>query len=167
MEASGTHDERARASKIVVVGPGEAGKSTLIRLLADNAINLEVRGRTVAMDHGVLWRGERRLVLVGVPGQQRFAGVREALVRGARGALWVHPAGEAADDDTIELLAGPLAAVPYLVYVNVRAGGEERGGFPPSRRLGPPRGVVTGSLADPGESLGEIEAMAWKLTEAN
>ena len=37
------------ATKILVVGVGEAGKSTLIKALSPEAMNLQVEGRTVAM----------------------------------------------------------------------------------------------------------------------
>ena len=62
-----------RRGKVLVVGAAEAGKSTLIKSLSPGAINLEVNGRTVAMDHGMLRRAGSSLSLVGVPGQQRFA----------------------------------------------------------------------------------------------
>ena len=60
-----------KAAKVLVVGAGEAGKSTLIRALAPNAMNLAVRGRTIAMDHAMLEYDDCRLSIVGVPGQQR------------------------------------------------------------------------------------------------
>lgn len=41
----------------MVVGPGEAGKSTLIARLCPGAINLHAGGRTVALDHGTLRAG--------------------------------------------------------------------------------------------------------------
>lgn len=118
------------AGKIAVVGPGEGGKSTLIRVLAERAMNLEVGGRTVGMDHGTLRRGARALSLVGVPGQDRFRVVQEVLLAGARGAVWVHPAGTspaAGTAELVELLAA--RGTPYLVYVNQRAetGGGEWG----------------------------------------
>ena len=109
--------------KVLVVGAGEAGKSTLIACLSPTAVNLEVEGRTVAMDHATLTRNGARLSLVGVPGQGRFEVVREALAVGARLALWVHRAGEPADVASARLV-GNLAAlgVPYLVIVNHHAG---------------------------------------------
>ncbi len=109
--------------KVLVVGAGEAGKSTLIACLSPTAVNLEVKGRTVAMDHATLTRNGARLSLVGVPGQGRFEVVREALAVGARLALWVHRAGEPVDASSARLV-GNLAAlgVPYLVIVNHHAG---------------------------------------------
>lgn len=114
-------------AKVVVLGAPEAGKSTLVRVLSENALNLEVRGRTVAMDVGRLGSGARQVSLVGVPGQSRFLHVREALVRGARAALWVVAAGAQPDSETARLLASPsLRHVPYALVVNCRvAAGED------------------------------------------
>lgn len=153
------------AAKVIVVGPGEAGKSTLIARLVRGAVNLAVGGRTVAMDHGVLRRSGAKVSLVGVPGQPRFAPVREALAVGAVGAVWVHPAGEAADAETIALLGsrrgGPL---PYLVYVNHRAGAAPVAAFVAPPVLGPPRRIVVGNLVE--SDLGDLVESLWALAGA-
>ena len=147
--------------KVVVVGAAEAGKSTLIAVLCQGSVNLDVRGRTVAMDHGMLRRGETRLSLVGVPGQVRFAGVREALLAGAAAAVWVHAAAAEVDLPTAELLQP--AALPYLVYVNLH--GRAAGAWPaPPIELPPPRAVIVGDLLDPARAeLGALETEVWKL----
>ena len=75
----------APAAKLIVVGPGEAGKSTLIARLVDGAVNLAVGGRTVAMDHGMLRRAGARLSLVGVPGTDRGS---PRYARRCRSARW-------------------------------------------------------------------------------
>lgn len=153
----------APAAKLIVVGPGEAGKSTLIARLVDGALNLAVRGRTVAMDHGLLRRAGARLSLVGVPGQPRFAAVREALSVGAVGAIWVHPAGEEPDAGTAELLGAVRPApLPYVVYVNHRAGAAVRRAFEPPRPLAPPVGVFAGDLV--GGDLAELIESVWALS---
>lgn len=151
------------AAKLIVVGPGEAGKSTLIARLVEGALNLAVGGRTVSMDHGMLRRDGARLSLVGVPGQARFAAVREALAVGAAGAIWVHPAGEAADAGTAALLAasGP-APLPYLVYVNHRDGEPVRGAFEAPAPLLPPLRLFAGDLV--GSDLGELIEAVWTLS---
>jgi hypothetical protein len=161
--ARGAHGTAAAAAKLIVVGPGEAGKSTLIARLVEGAVNLAVRGRTVAMDHGMLRRAGARLSLVGVPGQSRFAAVREALSVGAVGAVWVHPAGEAADAETAALLGSTRPApLPYLVYVNHRAGASLPSGFEAPPLLAPPRGVFAGDLAD--SDLGDLIDSVWTLS---
>ena len=151
-------------AKVVVVGRGEAGKSTLIRALAADAMNLAVRGRTVAMDHGLLVRGADSLALVGLPGQPRFAPVREVLVSGARGALFVHPAGEPYDPATVALLGSQdLRSVPYLVFVNRRGGGPS-GALPETPPgLRPPKAILFGNLAQPGPVLRDLYDATWRL----
>lgn len=152
-------------AKIVVVGPGEAGKSTLIAALARRPMNLAVGGRTVAMDHGTIKYGEDVLSIVGVPGQGRFGAVQEALVRGARGAVWVHPAGEQPDAPTVKILAGLAAeSVPYLVFVNQREGDADRAvPFAVPSPLPPPKAILFGNLLAPEGSLVRLEAETWKL----
>ncbi len=151
-------------AKVVVVGRGEAGKSTLIRALTVDSMNLAVRGRTVAMDHGLLVRGGETLSLVGLPGQPRFAPVREVLVTGARGALFVHPAGEPYDPATVTLLAShDLCDVPYLVFVNRRGGGSAGAPAEPPAGLRPPKAILVGDLAQPGPVLRDLQDATWRL----
>jgi len=152
------------AAKLIVLGPGEAGKSTLIARLTGTAMNIEVRGRTVAMDHGILRHGGWTISLVGVPGQARFAAVRESLVRGAAGAIWVHPDGESADPHTIELLARECSRdLPYVVFVNQRAGVNGCGEFARPERLHPPCSILRGDLASAALRLEELTETAWRL----
>ena len=106
--------------KVIVIGAGEAGKSTLIAALCHRALNLEVDGRTVAMDHGALNDEEVSLSLIGVPGQHRFREIRQALATGARSAVWVHRVGQPIDAETLDLLVE--CSVPYLVILNHEAG---------------------------------------------
>ena len=105
--------------KVIVIGAGEAGKSTLIAALCHRALNLEVDGRTVAMDHGALNDDEVTLSLIGVPGQPRFREIRQALATGARSAVWVHRVGQPIDSETLDLLGE--CGVPYLVILNHEA----------------------------------------------
>lgn len=155
---------RATAAKLIVIGPGEAGKSTLISRLVVGAVNLEVGGRTVAMDHGMLRRCGARISLVGVPGQSRFAAVRDALAVGAVGAIWVHPAGEAADSETVALLrAGAGGHLPYLVYVNQRSGTATPAGFEAPPGLAPPRAVLAGNLKE--SALDDLVEAVWGVAD--
>lgn len=150
--------------KVVVVGRGEAGKSTLIAALAGNAMNLEVRGRTVAMDHGTLVWGGHTVSLVGVPGQRRFAPVREFLVAGADAAVWVHPAGERPDQETLALIQTlSIDGVPYVVFVNKRADSPRSNGFVVPADRPRPCAIVHGDLSAPGASLEELRAAIWEL----
>lgn len=147
------------AAKLVVMGPGEAGKSTLISRLTRGAVNLAVGSRTVAMDHAALQVGEWRLSVVGVPGQERFAPVREALFKGAAAAVWVHPAGTEPDASTVALLDAANGAVPpYVVYVNEREGGVEASAFVTPRGVPVPRAVIRANLLSSHPRLDELLA---------
>jgi len=153
------------ARKLLVVGAGESGKSTLIAALCGRSLNLEVGGRTVAMDHGMLSRGDRVLSVVGVPGQVRFAAVREALVSGAAGAVWVVRASAESDVETARLLA--TLSISYWVYRN-RWSGESRMLTPWSKpeMLGDPVAVIDGDLRCPEtNALPELEAAIWQVFE--
>lgn len=109
----------------MVVGLGEAGKSTLIGALCERPLNLEVDGRTVAMDHGMLRHGDVALSVVGVPGQARFAAVQVALAERAMAAIWVLRAHHDPDEQTAHLLA--RLGLPYLLVINHHDGEPERG----------------------------------------
>lgn len=155
-------ETREAAAKVIVVGPGEAGKSTLIARLVSGAVNLAVVGRTVAMDHGMLRRVGAKLSLVGVPGQRRFAAVREALAVSAVGAVWVHPAGEEIDAETVALLAASKGnPLPYLVYVNHRTAEWPLADFPAPATLGPPQAVMVGNLME--SDLDDLVESVWAL----
>ena len=69
--------------KVVVLGNAEAGKSTLIKTLIPNSINIEHKGRTVALDFGVIEESGIRFHIFGTPGQERFKVVRDIISEGA------------------------------------------------------------------------------------
>ncbi len=132
--------ERTPLAKVVVLGPAEAGKSTLIQALTSAPVNLAVRGRTVAMDHGMIERDGVALSIVGVPGQERFAPVRATLLEGARAAIWVHPAGAEADATTAATVRElSVRGVPHLVFINERQGSPDGDGHAWGHDLSLPR----------------------------
>jgi signal recognition particle receptor subunit beta len=156
-----------RYGKVVVLGPAEAGKSTLIQALTLSSMNLAIHGRTVAMDHGMLERDGVALSIVGVPGQDRFAPVRASLIEGARVAIWVHPAGEGADQVTAALvseLAG--AGIPYLVFVNEREGVANRNSWSQLPGLPPPREVICGDARLSRAAARNVKDALWDLVFA-
>ena len=144
---------------MVVVGPPEAGKSTLIKALSPTAMNLEVQGRTVAMDHGTATIAGVAVSLIGVPGQTRFAAIREVLTRGTRLAVWVHPADQILDLETRELIRRlAVEGVPYVVLVNHRAAGPWANGWAQPADLPEPHEVIHGNLGDRDHWLHLVEA---------
>ena len=156
-----------RYGKVVVLGPAEAGKSTLIQALTLSSMNLAIRGRTVAMDHGMLERDGVSLSMVGVPGQDRFAPVRASLIEGARAAIWVHPAGEGADPATADLLRELTGAgIPYLVFVNEREGMANARAWGSLPDLPPPREVICGDPRRSREAVRNVKEALWDLVFA-
>lgn len=87
--------------KIVITGPVNAGKSTLIRHISDTPVVFtdeiatdavaDVKKRTtVAMDHGVLHADDGlELHLYGTPGQRRFNFMWDILAVGAAGIIYL------------------------------------------------------------------------------
>lgn len=76
--------------KIVVLGPYNSGKSTLIHKLCHNsAFSVDKSGTTVALDHGVATAYGLAVFLFGTPGLKRFEVVRQILSEGADGAILV------------------------------------------------------------------------------
>lgn len=153
-----------KGAKVLVLGAGEAGKSTLIRALCPQAMNLEVRGRTVAMDHATLVAHGQRLALIGVPGQQRFAPVREALAAGTAAAVWVHRAGSGVDPESAELVAQIAGkGVPYLVVVNFHGSPQGDDGWSQPASCPVPHAVVAGDLLSSRAFVGRVERVLWEM----
>lgn len=98
-EPHGTDRSEATVVKLVVGGPFAAGKTTFVTTLAERSLITteqatssadEARTKpttTVGMDFGIVRVGEGQaaveLHVVGTPGQDRFAEVREVLITGA------------------------------------------------------------------------------------
>ena len=155
-----------KAAKILVAGAGEAGKSTLIQALVPDAMNLAVRGRTIAMDHATMQCNGWRLSIVGVPGQERFGAVREVLAEGARGIVWVHRSGFSTDPETT-LLVQDLSTrkIPYLVLVNHFGLVSRPHGWSCPDGVPPPTKIIECDLKAPGETLSVLREEMQVLTE--
>ncbi|MCB1035552.1 MAG: hypothetical protein KDD47_17150 [Acidobacteria bacterium] len=150
--------------KLAILGVGEAGKSTLIAALCQGSINLEVAGRTVAMDHGVLRRGACRCSVVGLPGQDRFAFVQDELLRGTTALVWVHPGNAEPHAPSIERIRE--LALPYCIFVNFRRE-EARRPFQLPPGLPSPQAIVVGDLLDPAcDGLRRLEDVLWEMVES-
>ena len=121
-----------RPLKIVVTGPFNAGKTTLITSISEVAIvgterevTDETRGiktrTTVAMDFGRLtFASDLSLFLFGTPGQRRFEVMWEILSEGMIGfILLVHAGDERSVEEASHILETfrQYADVPYVVGV--------------------------------------------------
>jgi small GTP-binding protein len=73
--------------KIIVFGKGEAGKSTFVRSIIPNAVNIEHKGRTVALDFGVITLEGKNIHLYGTPGQTRFNVIRDIIASYTHGSI--------------------------------------------------------------------------------
>jgi uncharacterized protein len=130
--------KRARALKIVVTGPFDAGKSTLVRTISEITVLSTERDvsddpghehserTTVAMDYGRITVGpDVALYLFGTPGQHRFEFMWDILAEGMLGFVLLVD-GER--DDSIDEARRirehftTIAEVPYAVMVNKVAG---------------------------------------------
>jgi signal recognition particle receptor subunit beta len=151
-------------AKVVVLGPAEAGKSTLIQALTRAPVNLAVRGRTVSMDHGMLERDGIALSIVGVPGQERFAPVRATLLEGARAAIWVHPAGQSPDPTTAAMVRElDGRGVPHLVFINEREGTSNGHAWGQGVELPSPREVLRGDALRSRQAASAVKEALWHL----
>ncbi len=109
--------------KIVVTGPYEAGKSQMIHHITNGAcINVERRGTTIAMDHGLANVDGLSVFMFGTPGLLRFRTMRKILSEGADGIIFVVDSVDPESDARAKLffreIAFFLPGVPCVVAAN-------------------------------------------------
>jgi signal recognition particle receptor subunit beta len=121
-----------RPLKLVITGPFNAGKTTLIQTISEVAVvgtdrdvtdetrNIK-RRTTVAMDFGRLsFAGDLALFLFGTPGQRRFEVMWEILSEGMIGfILLVHAGDRRSEEEAAHILQTfcAYADVPFVVGV--------------------------------------------------
>lgn len=109
--------------KIVVTGPYKAGKSQIINHITNGAcINIERRGTTIAMDHGLANVDGMNVFMFGTPGLLRFRTMRKILSEGADGIIFVVDSVDPESDKRAKLffreIAFFLPGVPCVVAAN-------------------------------------------------
>jgi small GTP-binding protein len=109
--------------KIIVTGPYESGKSLLVNHITDGqCINIERRGTTIAMDHGLANVGGLSVFLFGTPGLLRFRTIRKILSEGADGIIFAVDSADPESDARAKLffreIAFFLPGVPCVVAAN-------------------------------------------------
>ncbi|NHJ13223.1 MAG: GTP-binding protein [Candidatus Thorarchaeota archaeon] len=117
--------------KIIVTGPFESGKSKIIHHLTNGAcINIERRGTTIAMDHGMTNVDGMSVFLFGTPGLLRFRTMRKILSSGADGIILVVDSSDPESDARAKLffreIAFFLPGVPCVVAANKQDLAESR-----------------------------------------
>lgn len=75
--------------RILVTGPFNAGKSTVVRTLCDNVVSVDRMGTTVAFDYGNVHVAGIEAEVFGTPGQERFDFVFQIFAREVSGVLLV------------------------------------------------------------------------------
>jgi uncharacterized protein len=125
---------RSRALKVVVTGPFEAGKTTLVRTISgitvlstertvtDDPLHRRSARTTVAMDYGRVTLGpDLALYVFGTPGQQRFEFMWDILAEGMLGFVLLVDATRASSATEARRIREhftAIADVPYVVVVN-------------------------------------------------
>ena len=106
-------------AKVVLYGKSEVGKSTLVRQLIPEAVNINHDGRTIAMDYGLVHFGNCSFHIFGTPGQPHFRPVREVISQGMDIAILVVDSTRCFDEEDRNLLMElDLVKVPYIIFLN-------------------------------------------------
>ena len=90
--------------KITVSGPTQSGKSSFIKYFDEKALNVEAKARdnkyyTVGMDLGSVKLNGFDVFLFGTPGLLRFNVMRDVVVRGADGLVFIFDAAHPEKDE--------------------------------------------------------------------
>lgn len=105
--------------RILVTGPFNAGKSSIVRVLSRTSVSIDRMGTTIAFDYGNVDLLGLEAEIVGTPGQERFEFVFKILAREVSGVLLVvdatRPEDFARARQMVDLV-GP--GVPYVVLAN-------------------------------------------------
>ena len=75
--------------RILVTGPPDAGKSTVVQKLCQSAVSVDRLGTTVAFDYGNIQLSGLEAELIGTPGQERFEFIFQIFARQVNGVLLV------------------------------------------------------------------------------
>lgn len=75
--------------RVLVTGPHNAGKSTVVQALSETAVSIDRMGTTIAFDYGSLDISGVAVELLGTPGQERFEFIFKIFAREVNGILLV------------------------------------------------------------------------------
>ncbi len=88
--------------KVAVIGPEDAGKTTVVRQLSDTFTTVSPKGKTVGIDFGKCKYYEN-VRLFGVPGHLMFKFVMKLGARGADGIIFVIDSADPKIDHAVEI----------------------------------------------------------------
>jgi uncharacterized protein len=105
--------------RIMVTGPFNAGKSTVVKALCEKSISIDRMGTTVAFDYGSVNITGIEAEIFGTPGQERFEFIFQIFAREVSGVLLVVDATRPEDFERAKhmlALIGPR--IPYVLLAN-------------------------------------------------
>jgi len=105
--------------RILVTGPFNAGKSTVVKNLCNTSVNIDRMGTTVAFDYGNVNTMGLEAEVFGTPGQERFEFIFKIFAREVSGILLVVDASRPEDFERAKSmlkLVGP--GLPFVIVAN-------------------------------------------------
>ncbi|MFX0002601.1 MAG: GTPase [Promethearchaeota archaeon] len=101
---------------MLVSGPLQSGKSSYIKALDDNALNVEAKGKddkfyTVAMDLGSVKLNGFDVFLFGTPGLLRFSVMRSICTSGSDGVVFIFDAAAPEKDDSAIVILNSIRKI--------------------------------------------------------
>ncbi len=105
--------------RIMVTGPFNAGKSTVVKALCEKSVSIDRMGTTVAFDYGSVNITGIEAEIFGTPGQERFEFIFQIFAREVSGVLLVVDATRPEDFERAKhmlALIGPR--IPYVLLAN-------------------------------------------------
>ncbi len=105
--------------KMLVTGPYDAGKSTTVQNMSEDAVSVDRLGTTVALDHGQVNKKGLKAELFGTPGQKRFDWALDFLGKSMFGCFIVVDSRDP-NYDRVKQLKKDLQAeeLPFIILAN-------------------------------------------------
>jgi len=105
--------------RILVTGPFNAGKSTVVKAVSEKSISIDRMGTTVAFDYGNVNITGIEAEIFGTPGQERFEFIFKIFAREVSGVLLVvdasHPDELSRARQMLDLVG---SRIPYVILAN-------------------------------------------------
>ena len=105
--------------RVLVTGPDNAGKSTVVKNLCNTSVSIDRMGTTVAFDYGNVDTMGLEAEVFGTPGQERFEFIFKIFAQEVNGILLVVDASRPEDLEkakSILVMVGP--GLPFVIVAN-------------------------------------------------